>query len=250
MTKAIAKIPKKLSWGGLIPRPANTQEAGISMFCNQVAKIYGVPSMGVNAMGNQPYLNKDGRLYLLNALRKGRAAVKAIRKEFIQLSKSLDEAAIVKTTIVFQNGVEVEAIGEASKDSVKLDAVKKTLNMMAETRSLNRAIWQAIAGDVWERVDQNLAKADMSESQRIKVAQAGQVSYEEVQGQTEVIRVIKTEKSDPVILAEEFIAGARSDKSLKTAAEKIKNSPDFSEENRKYLLGLVTKKLKELGYEV
>ena len=243
----IAKIPKKLSWGGLIPRPTNTQEAGISLFCNQVAKIYGVPSMGVNAMGNQPYLNKDGRLYLLNALRTGKNSVKFIRKEFIQLSKSPDEAAIVKTTLVFQNGVEVEAIGEASKDSVKLDAVKKTLNMMAETRSLNRAIWQAIAGDVWERVDRNLSKADIPESQRMRVAQAGQVSYEEIQGQP--INAVKTEKSDPLILAEEFIMGAKSDKSLKAALEKINTSPDFTEKDRKYFTTLIAKKMKELGYE-
>jgi len=174
-------IPKrKLAWGGHMPKPANQQDAAVSDFCNKVAQIYGVPSMGVNAMGNQPYLNKDGRLYLLHELRKGKQAVRAIRVEFIQMSHNIDEPAVVKKTIFFKDGVEVEAVGEASKQSVKLEAVKQTLNMMAETRALNRAIWQAIAADVWNRVAENLAKSQLTEEEKQKVAEAGRVSYEEM----------------------------------------------------------------------
>lgn len=181
---ALAKKPeRKMAWGGVMPRPTGQQDQAIVVFCNQVALVYGVPSMGVNAMGNQPYLNKDGRLYLLGELRKGARAVKAIRKEFVQLSTALDVPAIVKATLVFKDGVEVEAIGEASKDNVKLDAVKKTLNMMAETRAVNRAIWQAIAQDVWNRVATNLAKVkDLSDEEKTRIQEAGRVSYEEMQG--------------------------------------------------------------------
>lgn len=181
--KSLAVAPKarKLAWGGVMPKPTGSDPVQID-FCNKVAEVYGVPSMGVNVMGNQPYLNKDGLLYLLNDLRKGKQAIKAIRKEFIQLSTSLDTMAVVKATLVFKDGVEIEAIGEASKDNVKLEAVKKTLNLMAETRAINRAIRQAITGDVWVRVAQRLEKANgLTDAQKQRIATAGTTSYEEME---------------------------------------------------------------------
>lgn len=180
------KSEQALAWGGSIPKVGEREEnqAVLTNFCNQVSKIYGVPSLGVNAMGGNPYLNKDGRLYLLNDLREGKNGLKAIRKEFLQMSRSIDEAAIIKVTLVFKDGHEVEAIGEASKESVKLAAVKQTLNMMAETRGLNRAIWQEIGGDVWKRVAANLKKSKLDEEEKARVVQAGSVSFEEMQQPT------------------------------------------------------------------
>lgn len=187
---------KKLAWGGVMPAIGAKEEdaVAIAKFCNQVAQIYGVPSLGVNAMGGKPYLNKDGRLFLLDDLRKNK--VKKIQKEFVLMSKNLEEPAIVKCTIIFKDGHEVEAIGEASKQSVKLDAVKQTLNMMAETRALNRAIWLEIGGDVWRRVSKNLAAAKMSAEEKAKVAEAGNVSYEEMQ-QPQRRQQAKPEPSTP-----------------------------------------------------
>lgn len=183
-TMAVAvKESKNLAWGGAMPKVGKNEEdqAKITAFCNQVAQIYGVPSLGVNAMGGNPYLNKDGRLYLLHELREGKAGLKATRKEFLNMSKSINEPAIIKVTLVFRDGHEVEAIGEASKESVKLDAVKQTLNMMAETRGLNRAIWQEVGHDVWKRVEKNLARAKMDDQEKARIIQAGTVSYEEMQ---------------------------------------------------------------------
>ena len=179
-TKRKKKEKGQLAWGGALPVANEKDNAQvIAAFCNKVAEIYGVPSMGVNAMGNKPYLNKDGRLYLLHDLRKGKDKPKAIRKEFLQMSRSIQEAAIIKVTLVFADH-EVEAIGEASQGSVKLDAVKQTLNMMAETRGLNRAIWQEVAGDVWNRVADNLKAAKLTEQERADIENAGAVSYEEM----------------------------------------------------------------------
>ena len=182
-TTALAiKSETSLQWGGVMPKIQNDKDtAQLSTFCNQVGKIYGVPSLGVNVMGGNPYLNKDGRLFLLNDLREGKSGLKAIRKEFLQMSRNLDEAAIIKVTLVFRDGHEVEAIGEASKQSVKLDAVKQTLNMMAETRGLNRAIWQEIGGDVWKRVSANLNRSKLDDDTKQRIVQAGVVSYEEMQ---------------------------------------------------------------------
>jgi len=201
-TKALAKSDNRpLAWGGVMPIPANSQEQAVTVFCNQVAMIYGVPSMGVNAMGTQPYLNKDGRLYLLGEVRKGKSAVKAIRKEFVQLSTKPEEMAVVKVTLVFKDGTEFEAIGEASRANVKLEAVKNTLNMMAETRALNRAIWQAIAGDVWNRVRDNLEKSKLSDEEKAKVVEAGRVSYEEMQGGKKIAGEVPVKSTDEELIA-------------------------------------------------
>lgn len=177
------KGEKALQWGGVMPKVGAKEEdvAIIQKFCNEVAKVYGVPSLGINAMGGNPYLNKDGRLYLLGELRQGKSGIKAIRKDFIQFSTSLETPAIIKVTLVFRDGHEVEAIGEASKQSVKLEAVKQTLNMMAETRGINRAIWQEVGHDVWKRVEKRMAFAKMTDEQKARMVQAGQVSFEEMQ---------------------------------------------------------------------
>ena len=232
MSKVLAiKKEKNLAWGGAIPKSTSTQEIEVSKFCNQVAKIYGVPSMGVNAMGTQPYLNKDGRLYLLNELRKGKYAVKAIRTEYIQLSTSPDVAAIVKKIIVFFNGVEIEATGEASKDNVKLEAVKKTLNMMAETRAQNRAIWSAIAGDVWNRIAVNLGKAkDMTLEEKNRVIEAGRMSYEEAT--PEVV-------SDMFEIAKKKILVCKSQPVLEEYEKKIRSSKKYSVEQKASLTSLI-----------
>lgn len=180
-TKAITKKEKSrsLAWGGALP--TNTNEA--QAFSNACAKVYGVPSMGVEVQGNKPYLNKDGRLYLLNELRKGKQAVKSMRTTYIQFSTAPDMPAIAKCTITLMSGIEYEAIGEASKANVKLAAVQATLNMMAETRATNRAIWKVIAGDVWNRIAENLATANLTPEQKNAVLTAGSVSAEELGGE-------------------------------------------------------------------
>lgn len=206
MALAHKPAPRRLAWGGAMPTTNGSNALVAQEFCNQVAQIYGVPSMGVNAMGGQPYLNKDGRLFLLHDLRKNKSAVQAIRSDFIQMSTKPSEFAIVKTTIVFKDGHEVEGIGEASEGNVKLDAVKKTLNMMAETRSLNRAIWKEIAGDVWNRVAKNLQNAqDLSDEEKSRVQEAGRVSYEEMQGNTAHASG-QPQKSSPEELESQFRA--------------------------------------------
>ncbi len=173
---------RRMAWGGVMPQVGSSEKNTVALqkFCNTVAKVYGIPSLGVNAQGGNPYINKDGRLYLLNELRKGKSAIKNIKTDFIQLSTALNVPAIVKKTLIFRDGTEVEAIGEASADNVKLDAVKKTLNMMAETRAMNRAIWQAIAGDVWNRVAENIAALTLTPLEKSRVMKAGQTSAEEM----------------------------------------------------------------------
>lgn len=201
-------------------------------FFNVIASIYGVPTSGIDAIGTQPYLNKDGRLFLLQELRTGKQMVKAIHVEVLRYSTSIIEPAIVKKIIVFKDGTEVEAIGEASQDSVETDSVKKTLNMVAETRALNRAIWVAIAADVMKRVEKNLRSMDISEADRARIMEAGRVSYEEAERPKG--NETNTDKSkelyDKTIERLEKLIG--DDKRLKQALVKVNQLPLTDEQKR------------------
>lgn len=172
MSKKLYK-PKK-------PEPVKKAKE-VDPFFAVVAQVYGVPETGIDAIDRQPYLNKDGRLYLLNELRKEEHAVSAIRVEVLRYSMNLNETAVFKKTIVFKDNIEVEAIGEASQDNVETKGVKKTLNMVAETRALNRAIWIAIGADVMRRVEENIKTLNISPEDKARLLEAGRVSYEEME---------------------------------------------------------------------
>jgi hypothetical protein len=174
-TKEIAVSKTSIErWGNIYSSKGLQEET--RKFCSLVASVYEIPPSGVVAMGNQPYINKEGRLYLLNDLRKPQH----FKTEFFQVSYKPEDYAVCKKTIIFEDGTTSEAVGEANRSSVKLEAVKHTLNMMAETRALNRAIWQNIAGDVWKRALANLQEQGLDEEAKEKVMEAGRVSAEEV----------------------------------------------------------------------
>lgn len=201
------------------------EKKAVDPFFGVIAKVYGVPASGISAIGEQPYLNKDGRLYLLKKLRTGKNAVKAIRFEFIKMSTSLIEPAVVKKTIVFKDGLEVEAMGEASQDSVGSQSVKQTLNMVAETRALNRAIWQAIGGEIMEQVQSNLDTMELEEKDRKRIMEAGRVSYEEMERPTAPNETADQEKKLYQATVERIDALSTDEEGLKRALEKIKDMP-------------------------
>mgnify|MGYP001585761815 CR=1 FL=1 len=201
------------------------EKKAVDPFFAVIAKVYGVPASGISAIGEQPYLNKDGRLFLLKKLRTGKSAVKAIRFEFIKMSTSLIEPAVVKKTIVFKDGLEVEAMGEASQDSVGSQSVKQTLNMVAETRALNRAIWQAIGGDIMEQVQKNLETMELEEKDRDRIMEAGRVSYEEMERPTKPSETDDRERKLYQATAERIDAISSDEEALKRALEKINEMP-------------------------
>jgi hypothetical protein len=202
------------------------KKQAVDPFFAVVARVYGVPETGIDAIGSQPYLNKDGRLYLLKQLRKDKAnKVKAIRVEFIKTSMSLTEPAIVKKTIVFADGLEVEAIGEASKDSVGSESVKQTLNMVAETRALNRVIWQAIGGEIMEQVQNNLENMEISDEDKARIVEAGRVSYEEMQRPTPANEVNDKEAKLYEATVKRLDEISQDEKALRRALENLNDWP-------------------------
>ncbi len=211
-----------------------------------VARVYGVPAMGITSILGQPYLNKDGRLFLLKELRKDKHSVKSMRVEFLKLSTSIIEPSIAKKTIVFNDGTEVEAMGEASKDSVGADSVKKTLNMVAETRALNRAIWQAIGGDVMERVDKNIHSLGLSDEEKEKIMEVSRSSAEEMDRPAEEKKDNDKKKLFEAIMNR--IEEVKEDKAkLKVALKKLKEWPIDEKDKKKVkskIMGLLEGKKK------
>lgn len=250
-TSIVKKDDNPLKWGGVMT-PANTnEEKRTREACAMVAKVYGVPPMGVNMMGSQPYLNKDGRLYLLSELRKGKNALEKIETEYLKLSLAPTEPAICKKRLVFKDGTIVEGIGEASQDNVKLAAVKLTLNMMAETRALNRAIWQAIAGDTYNRVAKNLKKENLSEEQAAMALKAGEVSAEEMnfptgEGRGTGLRQDRSneESYNNALTA---IAQATNMTLLQGFSSRVKTQKNFNVEQKDQLLRLIGNRIKEFS---
>ena len=56
----------------------------------------------------------------------------------------------------------------------------------------------------------------------------------------------KTEASDPVQLAAQFIRGLKTRKNLIAAKERVEINPDFSVENKKWLNNLISNQLKKV----
>lgn len=229
-TKALIKSKMPLAWGSIMSK--DNQALAVRQACKDVAKVFGVPTMGVNVLGSQPYLNKDGRLYLLNDIRKGNRALKSIKTDFIQVSTGPNIASICKKILEFKDGLTVESIGEAATENVKLAAVKLTLNMMAETRALNRAIWQAIAGDVWKMVAVNLQKMNLTETEEQQIIKAGGVSYEEMSGAP--IKETKLFEQ-----AKSLIENAKTITLLMILDSRIQDSKEFTKEEKKELIDLI-----------
>ena len=246
-------VPRKLTWGGVMPKVGANEKNEIELqkFCNLVSQVYGVPSTGVNAMGGQPYLNKNGRLFLLGDIKKGKIGLKKTKKEFIQMSTGADVPAIVKVTLIFKDGLEVEAIGEASKQSVKLEAVKATLNMMAETRAMNRAIWEAVSYETMVRIAERLEAMKIPENQKAKIINAGATTYEEMQRPDERVEAtVNTPTKTPVDkIIKMTVTAIREAKDVETLIkidERAKVSKAISQEDKEMIHSLISAKVTEL----
>ena len=192
---AVAKVKNELSWIGqekLMRNPTNQAEQRDREMIMGVARVYNIPALGVNILANQPYINKDGLLYKLHQ----HFNVAKIKTEFIKMSLSKNEPAVVRVTIIMKDGMEIEGIGEASATNVKLEAVKNMLNQMAETRATNRAIRKAITLKLWNDVEEGLKKAkNINDEDKMAIIQAGSQSYEEMDNQLKKV----AEKREPAM---------------------------------------------------
>lgn len=210
-------------------------------FCIKVAAIYEVPLMGIDLINGTPYLNRAARLYLLHDLKKER--VVTIRTEFLNVALNPDDNAVCKKTIGF--GLDVsEAVGEANKESVKLEGVKKTLNMMAETRALNRAIWQIISKEVMDRAVKNIVKMKLTKAEEMRILEATNVSYEEMNENSLEAKNTEVDLKPNELFeqAKKLIEGQNDLDELDKWSEDIGNKEDYTESQKADLISRIDKR--------
>ncbi len=241
-TKALTKRQMKKGiemWGNIFTTDKDLA-AVTREYCHKVAEVYEVPPSGVISMGNQPYLNKDARLFLLNGFinEKKIPAIKESKIHPLQVSLTPEQSAIYKAIIVLEDGRYFDAIGEASRASVKLEAVKNTLNMMAETRALNRVIWKIVAGHTMERVVKNLKNSSFDEDTKEKIVEAGRTSAEEVaQGETK-----KKQGEDAFKLAKNTLSknvNSMEEEDKDAVAKKIESSKIYTKPQKDELYKII-----------
>jgi hypothetical protein len=140
-------------------------------------KVFELPPQGITVLGNAPYINKVGWKIKQKQLLKG-SVVKTL---WVHYATPLEKYAIVEAKVYIKEGAEVaSAIGEATEASIKLTAVKQTLNMMAETRAKNRALFDALVAETYEKALAVMEEMKLSEETKRKIGEAARVTAEEM----------------------------------------------------------------------
>lgn len=158
---------------------------------NLAIAVFKLPPQGITILANQPYINKVGWKIKMREYYADKYRIKTNWQHF---ANPKEQYAIVEAIVEVKNTEgnwdEVSrAIGEATKASIKLDAVKETLNMMAETRAKNRAmsdfIGARVISDAVKILSDMRRKNQVSEEQANVITEAAKVTAEEMPPQQE-----------------------------------------------------------------
>jgi len=208
-----------------------------------VAKSYQLPAMCVNILGGMPYINKDGLLYKLNEYEGSH--VVSLTSQAIQSALVPGDRAIYKSTLVLKNSKgrvrTFNATGEADNLNVKLDAVKNTPNMMAETRSVNRVISKAIKARILKDLYTSLGKVK-DDDQKAVIEGAVQTTAEEMNVRS--TKPKKMTKAAMMKLSLEKIQQEDNSAVLVDYRKRIGKSPAYTAGQRKTLYNLIDQKIK------
>lgn len=258
-TKALSKRKQKkeLMFTGaqqLMTKPASIKEKGERDLQITVARLLGVSPFGVNILGNNPYVNNSGRREKLDeyhGLDKW-----SFEYNWIQRSVNDTDKAICEVRIRDKEGKVLKRgkgempwiVGECSPASMHMGTLKGYQNHMAQTRAENRAFQyvygQKVMRELMERIITELNQGTISHRTAAQAAEAARVSAEEVgsgsgsnYGGARTATTVpelpaKTEASDPFTLAKNYILGRKTVKDLDAAEERLKDSPDFTQEQK------------------
>jgi len=187
------------SAGSLMAGREDAKTEIASRMLHLATQVYSVPPQGVTILANQPYINKVGwkvkmHEYFGNNYR--------IKTKWNHMATPDEQYAIVEAIVEVKDkeGWEerARAIGEATPANIKLQAVKMTLNMMAETRAKNRAMFDIAGARTMEDAVTNIErmkKANKITSQQAEViAEGAKVTAEEM-NEKETKTIDKPEKS-------------------------------------------------------
>lgn len=245
----------KTQWGGIAPGDdVSLSDAQKNDLIMQVAQVYRVPPTGIVIMGSKPYLNKEARLYLLQAMKKGKKRLIKTRTKFLHMAADPKETAVAQVFLTFADGLEVDAIGEAGPHNIsqKMVKVANSPNMVAETRAMNRAIYKAIGGEIWARVEKNLKVLKGVSAEKIRViSNAGKVSAEEMdQPQQSAPKPQKTDvpssKEDMERLLQNKVRSCKDVNVLIQISEKLKDSKKYSAQFKKEIQSEINIKVDKL----
>jgi len=205
-----------------------------------------------------PYINNVGLNQLLKQYSKENKIKTKIVYRWVQRSLTDNDKAVCEAKIVGEdkNGSQVDLTdwitGEASPGTIKMGTLKGYQNHLAQVRAENRAIRKLIGIYAIEKIIKNIAKKKGDDPEVLeKAANVIVTSAEEISEKKERRQkptpIIETKEVDPVSLARDYIKRTTSIKLLNACEKKIKENPDFSENNKKYLLNLVKKQKEKYG---
>jgi len=243
----------------------NDSQAARTLILN-VAQAFEIPATCVNIMGGLPYINKDGLLFKLDEY-EGEEIV-SLETKMVQYSTKPGERAIAEGVLLLKDGRHFNAIGEADEGSVKLQAVKMTPNMMAETRAQNRVIRKAIAARMLRNLYTKLGgkHSPYNEQEKTVITNAVSSSAEEMSNKDKNDTVKKV--SDEAVAATTAKIKPTPDQIMKVSLDKIneadkagdpftlqdyrtrtERSGFYSAEQKTMLYAVIDQKLKKYGKE-
>lgn len=159
--KIVARKPKdEIAFGGLpnLMSPSivgDLKQKKLWRTLSIAAKAWNVPPQGVTVLADMPYMNKVGLHY---KLAKYSPEPQRLELTWIHYATPNEPYAIVEARLFVGDKMVSQSVGEATEKNVKLEAVKSMLNMMAETRAKNRAIWTFITAQLFDEMSTNLNK--------------------------------------------------------------------------------------------
>lgn len=189
-TPAVKEQKKDLVWKNAGDIMASNREDLKTQVAQQMMSlattVFKLPPQGVTILANQPYINKTGwkmkmREYFEDKYR--------IRIHWHHQATPNEKYAICEAKIEMKdkdgNWDEVaSATGEATPQNIKLQLVKETLNMMAETRAKNRAMSEFAGAraieDAVKTLTQMRKKKEVSDDQASAITEAAKVTAEEM----------------------------------------------------------------------
>ena len=203
VTVHTSKPQKEMVWSNASQIMTSSREdiktAVAQQMMNLATAVFKLPPQGVTILANQPYINKTGwkmkmREYYEDKYR--------IRTEWKHLATPNEKYAVCEAIIEVKDSKGVwdevaRSIGEANEASIKLQAVKQTLNMMAETRAKNRAMSEFIGARALEDAVNMLTsmrtKNEVTDDQANVITEAARVTAEEMNAPE--TRTVNSEKA-------------------------------------------------------
>ena len=193
VTVHTSKPQKEMVWSNASQIMTSSREdiktAVAQQMMNLATAVFKLPPQGITILANQPYLNKIGWQMKKREYYKENVRTKV---NWHHLATPNEKYAICEAVIETKNEktgeweYQASATGEASPTSIKLAAVKETLNMMAETRAKNRATSDFIGARTLEDAVKTLnamrEKKEVTEEQAHVITEAARVTAEEMGG--------------------------------------------------------------------